>query len=235
MLFTLEMYDTNHLPTTREGKGSLNADYATRMRNFLKLYDNSSSVDYSKGYIKFELEEELGDCSTFPYGFVSEDVKEAIKPCIFMKLNNIWSWKPEPIDAEDLQDNQDWPESLQSYVENPTEAELQQIPLDCQGESSIDKEVVREGLTFPKATGFPIKSFPYQGSNGMYHPPLVAIQFDGNKLTKYMEVRLDCKPVLLLFNTSCIQEMITIKCKAYYKGGPSQGEFRIRFQKRNFR
>ena len=192
MLFTLEMYDTNHLPTTREGKGSLNADYATRMRNFLKLYDNSSSVDYSKGYIKFELEEELGDCSTFPYGFVSEDVKEAIKPCIFMKLNNIWDWKPEPIDAEDLQDNQDWPGSLKTHFENLTETEQQQhIFLDCQGESTFDKEVVKEGLTFfPKAKGFPIKSFPYLGSNGMYHPPLVAIQFDGNKLKKFMEVSL---------------------------------------------
>ena len=28
--------------------------------------------------------------------------------------------------------------------------------------------------------------------------------------------------------------MITIKCKAYYKGGPSHGEFRIRFQHKNF-
>ena len=201
MLFTLEMYDTNDLPTTHEGQGTLNADYATRMKFFLELYNDSSSVDYSKGYTKFEHEKVLGDCGKFPYGYVSKDEKEAIKPCIFMKLNNIWDWKPEPIDAEDLQDHQDWPESLKTHFENLAETEQQQhIFLDCQGESTFDKEVVKEGLTFfPKTKGFPIKSFPYKGSSGMYHPPLVAIQFDGNKLTKFMEVRLNCTPALVLF------------------------------------
>ena len=82
MLFTLEMYDTNQLPTTHEGQGTLNADYATRMKIFMELYNNS--VDYSKGYTKFEHEKVLGDCGKFPYGYVSKDEKEDIK---FMLAN----------------------------------------------------------------------------------------------------------------------------------------------------
>ena len=65
--------------------------------------------------------------------------------------------------------------------------------------------------------GIPIKYFPYKGNKAQYLPPLVAIQFDGYKL-KFL-----------------IEEMITIKCTAYYKGGTSEGGFKIRFQHKNFR
>lgn len=217
LLFTLEMYDTNLDPTDQDGKGTLNADYATRLKNFLALYNNPD-ININLGYTKFDLEKELGDCAHFPYGYVSEEDGIAIKPCIFLKMNNIWSWNPEPIDAEDFENNPDWPESLEDNFRNLTYAERKQVFVDCQGESSVDQESINEGLTFiPKTKGFPIKSFPYKGNKEKYQPSLVALQFDGNKLTKFME------------------EMITVKCKAYYKGGPSQGEFRIRFQTKNFR
>ena len=70
---------------------------------------------------------------------------------------------------------------------------------------------------FPKTKGFPVKYFPYQGEKEKYQPPLVALQFDGGNLKNFVEM------------------MITVKCKAYYKGGSSQGGFRIRFQHKNFR
>ena len=104
------MFDTNQDPTDHDGKGSLNADYATRLKNFLALY-NTTDLDYSKGYAKFDLGKELNDCAHFPYGFVSEEKAVAIKPCIFLKLNNIWAWQPEPIEAGDFEDHPDWPES----------------------------------------------------------------------------------------------------------------------------
>ena len=77
MLYTLEMFDTNQDPTDQDGKGTLNADYATRMKNFFAMYNNTD-LDYSKGYAKFDLKEELGDCAHFPYGYVSEEEGDAI-------------------------------------------------------------------------------------------------------------------------------------------------------------
>ena len=177
MLFTLEMYDTNPHPSHPEGKGPLNADYATRMKLFLERYNDTANVDISKGYSKFDAEYELGDCYKFPYGYVAEEEGEAIKPCVYLKMNNIWSWKPKPIDAEDL------PQSVEDNLQNLSETERQQIFLDCQGETGFDKEAVREGVTYiPKTKGFPLDSFPYMGNKevrigvrfvGLYHRVLM--------------------------------------------------------------
>ena len=218
MLYSLELYDTNSAPTTRDGKGTLNADYATRMNQtfFDNYHKTKGDVDRSLRYKKFDVKKSLGPCADFPYGFVSDEKDVAISPCIFVKMNNIWGWKPKPIEAEDFQDNPDWPKSLETNFDNLTEAQRQQVFLDCQGESDFDKEAMVAVSYFPETKGFPIDSFPYQGNKGRYHSPLVAIKFDGSKMERFLE------------------EMITVKCKAYYKGGPSEGEFRIRFQRKNY-
>ena len=221
MLYTLKMFDNNNSTTYDDGmtgKGGLNIDYAARVNQSFQIYNSSvTHADSSRGYVKFDIEKELGECAKFPFGFITEDEKIATKPCIYLKLNNIWSWKPEPIDAKDLKDHPDWPQSLKNNFQNLTEAERQQIFVDCQGDTSSDQEAMKEGVTFmPKTKGFPIKYFPYKGNKAQYLPPLVALQFDGNKLKFFIE------------------EMITVKCTAYYKGGTSEGEFRFRFQHKNF-
>ena len=85
MLLTLEILDTNTLPTDDDGNGSLNADYGQRTKKFLETY--SGTVDKSKGYSKFDLERELGDCAKPPYGYISEELENGtivvIKHCVF--------------------------------------------------------------------------------------------------------------------------------------------------------
>ena len=219
MLLTLEILDTNTLPTDDDGKGSLNADYGQRMKIFLETY--RSTVDKSKGYNKFNLEDELGDCAKPPYGYISEELKNgtitAIKPCVFLVMNDIWSWKPEPISAEDFQTHKDWPKSLESHFNSLSEHQRQQVFVDCQGDTSSDQEAMKHVSYFLKAKGISVKYFPYQGEKEKYQPPLVALQFDGGNLKNFVEM------------------IITVKCNAYYKGGSSQGGFRIRFQHKNFR
>ena len=219
MLYSLMMFDNNTYTTFDDGmgKGGLNIDYAARVNQSFQIYNSTvTHADSSKGYIKFDVEKELGDCAKFPFGFISDHA--ATKPCIYLKLNNIWSWNPEPIDAEDLKDNPDWPQSLKTNFQKLTKAERQQIFVDCQGDTDSDREAITEGVTFmPKTKGFPIKYFPYKGNKAQFLPPLVALQFDGNKLMSFIE------------------EMITVKCTAYFKGGTSEGDFRIRFQHKNFR
>ena len=221
MLFTLEIVDTNPNYTDPDGKGSLNADYAQRLKNAFVVYDvNKNHADKSKGYSNFDLKE-LGDCGKSPYGYVSKEEQDgtelAIKPCVFLKMNSVWAWKPEPITADDFQNNPDWPDSLKNHFNSLSKAEKEQVFVDCQGESSVDQEAMKEGVSyFPKTKGFPVKYFPYKGSKEKYQQPLIALQFDGEKMKKFLEV------------------MISVKCKAYYKGGPSQGDFRIRFQHKNY-
>ena len=220
MLFTLEIYDTMPNYTDPEGKGTLNADYAQRLKKAFEVYNVTNPADKSKNYTNFDLKK-LGDCGKSPYGYISEEeqdgTKLAINPCIFLKMNSVWSWEPEPITAEDFKNNPDWPDSLESHFNNLTKAEKKQVFVDCQGETSVDQEAMKQAVSFfPKTKGFPVKYFPYKGNKEKYQQPLVALQFDGEKMKKFVEV------------------MISVKCKAYYKGGPSQGDFRIRFQHKNF-
>ena len=53
MIYTLEMYDNNTVPTLPDGEGPLNADYAQKMKKFLEIYGNKTTpapADMSKGY-----------------------------------------------------------------------------------------------------------------------------------------------------------------------------------------
>ena len=52
----------------------------------------------------------------------------------------------------------------------------------------------------PASQGFPAKYFPYQGDKENYHSPLVVVQFDTSKLSRF------------------IGQLILGECRAYYKG-----------------
>lgn len=221
-IYNLELYDSNSVPTLPDGEGSLNADYAQKMKFFLEQYGNKTvpvHLDKSKGYSTFDLED-LGDCAKHPYGYISEEKNGtlmAIQPCIFLKLNRIWSWTPSAITDEDFHPDSDWPESLRSHFKTLSKEEKQQVFVDCQGNSATDQEAMKEGVSvFPKTKGFPIAYFPFLGHKEMYRSPLIAIRFDGRLMERFLE------------------EVLTINCRAFFKGGTSQGVFRLRFQRRNF-
>merc|ERR1711874_475359 len=87
-MFVLRQGDTNEFPSEKDGEGTLNADYAARMKKFLEVYDIKTMGQNENGeYPKFDLGT-LKECGRFPYGYVGEDVR----PCIFVKLNAIWGW-----------------------------------------------------------------------------------------------------------------------------------------------
>merc|ERR1712179_165028 len=83
-MFVLRKADINEVPTNEgrpdECEGELNADYAARMKKFLEVYSNDTMGETLDGktYKTFDIESELGDCGTFPYGYVGETVT----PCI---------------------------------------------------------------------------------------------------------------------------------------------------------
>ena len=193
--FVLQYVDDNRVVSEANGEGDLNIDYARRAELFLEVYMND--VDYKLNYTRFDLDQELGDCGTFPYGFVNGD--QPIKPCIFLKFNKIWEWDPKPIDDTDFTENSNWPSTFKDHFDSLPDQN--QIFVDCQGRYSADQEAMKVGMTYvPSTQGFPAKYFPYKGNKEAYHPPLVAVQFHTSRMEDY------------------IGQLIHIECRAYYKG-----------------
>ena len=192
-MFKLQLVDKNDVPTDTDGEGDLNIDYAIRAEKFLEVY--KSEVNETLGYQKFDLAE-MGECGRKPYGYINGD--DPIKPCIFLKFNKIWGWDPVPITDEDFEKN-DWPASFKTHFDSLSDQE--QIFVDCQGRYPADQEALREGMTYmPVSQGFPVKYFPYQGDKENYHSPLVVVQFDTSKLSRF------------------VGQLIHVECRAYYKG-----------------
>ena len=178
-MFMLQEGDTNMVPSTRDGEGDLNIDYATRAKQFLEVYSKPSGDDYTD----FDLSH-LGPCKDHPYGFVGDNVS----PCVFLKFNKIWGWKPTPITEEDFEAN-DWPESFHNHWKSQSEHE--QIWVDCQGRNAADKEALSGMEYYPASRGFDTKYFPFSGNKDEYHSPLVAVQF--SDLPKGQLVHIECR------------------------------------------
>lgn len=193
-MFVLNAGDTNTRPTNEgradEGQGDLNVDYAARLRTFLKVYDTPAEGDYQQ----FDLAS-LGDCGTFPYGFVKEGEKP-VSPCIFVKFNKIWDWTPTPIDDDDLAE---LPQAVQDHY--ATQENKNNVWINCAGRYAADQEALDGGMEyFPKSRAIPAPFFPYTGGKELggnnYHSPLVAIKITPN---------------------AAPGQLIHIECRAYFK------------------
>ncbi|XP_022821012.1 sodium/potassium-transporting ATPase subunit beta-2-like [Spodoptera litura] len=96
-------------------------------------------------------------------------------PCIFLKLNRIYGWRPEFYEGvNDLPS--DMPLDLQMHIKNLTTYNPNygnMVWVSCQGETPADKENIGpiSYLPFP---GFPGYFYPYENAEG-YLSPLVAI------------------------------------------------------------
>lgn len=84
------------------------------------------------------------------------------KPCILIKLNRIYDWKPEPYTIRPK--------------DYPTQAPFKDnhIQITCDGQSSIDKENVGPIDYYPQ--GIDIKYFPFTNQPG-YQSPFVMAHF----------------------------------------------------------
>ncbi|XP_017880937.1 sodium/potassium-transporting ATPase subunit beta-2-like [Ceratina calcarata] len=96
-------------------------------------------------------------------------------PCIFLKLNKIYGWKPEFFnDTKSLPSNM--PAQLKEYINEVKDPrELETIWVSCEGENPADQENIGPIKYIPRR-GFPGYFYPYENSEG-YLSPLVAIHF----------------------------------------------------------
>jgi len=178
-----------------------NACYAKRVDKFMEEYNKT--VDSS--YHAFE-KSTLGDCKEFPYGFVLKD-NEPVAPCVFLKLNRIWGWTPQPIKDEDLSEDLDEEIAEEKKVLDKLRGLIKEgsedVLMNCEGRNAADKEALEGRLTyFPPNQLIPNKYFPYEGGQDIkethYHSPLVA-------------VKINPKP-------EHWGQLLHIECRAYYGG-----------------
>jgi len=217
-MFVLKKGDKNINPSEPSGEGDLNADYAVRVTNFLKMYEKKLAPEVPnpadpanplfKGYQKFDYKTVLGSCGGFPFGYVGETVK----PCIFFKLNNIWGWEPKPVQCGDPKevaaDGELFdlcPSTLAKHMNSSAakEAKGENIWIDCNGRNAADQEAVEGRLAYyPASRAIPISYFPYLGQRNQvdkdigYQSPLVAIQVEPKEPG----------------------QLVHMECRAYYRG-----------------
>ncbi|XP_052756766.1 sodium/potassium-transporting ATPase subunit beta-2-like [Galleria mellonella] len=94
-------------------------------------------------------------------------------PCIFLKVNKIYGWRPEYYnDTQNLP--AEMPLDLQWHIKNTTNPLYRNyVWVSCYGETPADKENIGPIKYLPNP-GFPGYFYPYQNAEG-YLSPLVAI------------------------------------------------------------
>jgi len=199
--------------TNDEGEGDENIDYAIRLKKYMDIYRNNTgfrNCDYGSNipdvetedgeeaptpYCRFDLAK-LGNCASYPYGFVADENHPFVEPCIFLKFNKIYNWVPEPI--VDLTDPayDGMSGELREKIRRSPEAS-EKIWIDCQGRYPADREAA-DFIYYPADQGIPTKYFPYRG--GSYQAPLLALKIRQTHKEQHWG------------------QLLHIECRAWYEG-----------------
>lgn len=119
---------------------------------------------------------------------------EAGKPCIIVKLNKIFNWKPKVYNTTD-----DLPEKMPKDVRDLIERdfteedsniiEKQNVWITCEGENTNDFENIGKVNYYPHP-GMPTYYYPFKNQPG-YMAPLVAVEFENVK--RGVLLNIECK------------------------------------------
>ncbi|CAH2105102.1 unnamed protein product [Euphydryas editha] len=112
-------------------------------------------------------------------------------PCIFLKLNKIYGWKPEFYNSSDNLPSA-MPDDLKEHIKNMTAYNknyLNMVWVSCQGENPADRENIGPIQYLPHR-GFPGYYFPYTNQEG-YLSPLVAVHLQRPKTG--MLINIECR------------------------------------------
>lgn len=100
------------------------------------------------------------------------------QPCILLKLNRIFGWKPKPYDKQ--------PEDLHL---SGSAYSADKIWIQCEGENAADKEKMGKVTYFPQQ-GFPLSYYPFSKQDN-YLSPIVMVKFE--KPVHEMGMMILCK------------------------------------------
>jgi len=107
-------------------------------------------------------------------------------PCVLIKLNRIYNWKPTPYENNDFELDKDIPDAVrQGYANRRSDI----IYITCEGENAADKENIGPINYYPQQ-GIDFKYFPFTNQPG-YLSPFVFVHF--LKPTPGVLINIECK------------------------------------------
>jgi len=168
--------------------------WSDNLKEFLTPYRKSSNEDVDRGahvdqcigtngtsdadkFCFFDVKQISNNCSEdLDYGFRRGD------PCVLIKLNRIYNWRPVAYTREDLE-GKDIPSLVKTgYQDN-------MVYITCEGENAADKENIGPVNYYPKS-GIDFKYFPFRNQPG-YLSPFVFVHF--MKPTPGVLINIECK------------------------------------------
>lgn len=176
-----------------------NADWAKRYELFVDRFANLTQTrdcnfeDYNgdgEDSCRFDVNV-LGECGQKPYGFLVSGQQKKVAPCVLLKINRIYNWKPEPYTDEDLE-NDDPEDPIPENVKTLIRSNPRKLYLDCVGENPADREALKGNVQyFPSDQSISYKYFPYTQAGKNYHNPVVAVKFNDMPLGQLLHI--ECK------------------------------------------
>ncbi|KAJ6222516.1 hypothetical protein RDWZM_001061 [Blomia tropicalis] len=171
--------------------------WSDSLQDFLEPYEKTTNqqadtgayIDQCQGkkapedgkFCFFDIKEIQNNCTSGQnFGYARGD------PCVLIKLNRIFNWKPEPFTQEDLKDK-NIPQFVKDSYAKPDGDNM--IYITCEGENAADKENIGPISYYPKQ-GIEFKYFPYTNQPG-YLSPFVFVHF--SKPAPGVLINVECK------------------------------------------
>ncbi|XP_015793329.1 sodium/potassium-transporting ATPase subunit beta [Tetranychus urticae] len=112
------------------------------------------------------------------------------KPCVLIKLNRIFDWKPQTYDPQDY-NNPALPQELRDVMKMAYDKNKSNryIYITCQGQNPIDKENIGQIQFFPEP-GIRDYYFPFRNQDN-YKSPFVFVQFTNP--SHGLVINVECK------------------------------------------
>ncbi|XP_002133544.3 sodium/potassium-transporting ATPase subunit beta-1-like isoform X1 [Drosophila pseudoobscura] len=159
---------------------SNNDNWIELIDDFLNAYDNTTvdrkncefgDIQRPSDVCLVDMESFEGCSKANSYGYKTNE------PCVFIKLNRIFGWKPETYDMP----LEEMPEDLQAHINETIYEERKQIWLSCKASQvgalaqGHNKDNF-DNISYSHGRGFPAYYYPYLNQPG-YLSPLIPVQF----------------------------------------------------------
>lgn len=150
-------------------------------------YETSEVTKDSNGKDVFSIEESLSPGCSIDHTNLNNSFGYADgKPCVLLKINNVFDWMPQAFDNDSLSTDHgkdaqaalgdDW---IKQYGDK-------NVGVSCEGENDGDLDNMGEVVYFP-TSGFSFKYFPYVNAKN-YRAPIVFAKFNGVKMGSLLQI-----------------------------------------------
>jgi len=177
------------------GKAESVKEWEKAVDSFLNPYYNSGNGDLSD--CDYGIEAPKDKPCRFPVKLQSCSPQSSFgfkdnKPCVFLKMNKIFGWTPEPYTKEAIEKNEmEMPEDLKMAILNLNNTLMINgnvwVSCTAQAESEAAQNIT---MNFDGHIGFPNYYFPYE-NQPEFQTPFVAIQV--SNLPKGVIVKMSCR------------------------------------------